>query len=192
VVAEWNLARLAEAMLPLIDDDQEAAVATAVESLGRFRSAYSGAWSAGMSAKLGLPRGLDEEVTSTLVKDLLEIMQSSHVDHSCFFRNLGAAARGDRGPARDLCIDVAAFDAWADRWLALEPDAALMDSTNPVYIPRNHRVEEALDAANEGDVGPTERLLEAVTRPFDERPGLERYAAPPPADFGKYVTYCGT
>ena len=67
-----------------------------------------------------------------------------------------------------------------------------MDRVNPVYIPRNHLVEEALAAATEGDLDPLERLLDAVTAPFDERPGLERYAAPAPKDFGAYRTFCGT
>jgi uncharacterized protein YdiU (UPF0061 family) len=67
-----------------------------------------------------------------------------------------------------------------------------MDRTNPLYIPRNHLVEEALDAATAGDLEPVRRLTDVVRRPFDERPGLERYATPAPEDFGRYVTYCGT
>jgi uncharacterized protein YdiU (UPF0061 family) len=192
VVAEWNLARLAEALLPLLHDDQDAAVALAVESLERFRPAYSGAWSAGMRDKLGLPAGLDDELATVLVKDLLALMQDSRVDHTSFFRNLGEAARGDREPARGMFLDLAGFDAWISRWLALEPDAAVMDRTNPVYIPRNHLVEEALAAGTDGDLDPVQRLLEAVTSPFDERPGLEAYAGPPPESFGSYITYCGT
>jgi uncharacterized protein YdiU (UPF0061 family) len=67
-----------------------------------------------------------------------------------------------------------------------------MDRVNPVYIPRNHLVEEALTAASDGDLEPLGRLLQAVSAPFDERPGLERYAAPAPQDFGAYRTFCGT
>jgi serine/tyrosine/threonine adenylyltransferase len=89
-------------------------------------------------------------------------------------------------------LDLAGFDAWSARWLALGPDADLMDRTNPVYVPRNHLVEEALDAAVAEDLAPLHRLLDAVSRPFDERPGLERYAAPAPEDFGPYTTFCGT
>jgi uncharacterized protein YdiU (UPF0061 family) len=85
-----------------------------------------------------------------------------------------------------------ALDAWRQRWQALDPDVALLNRANPVYIPRNHLVEEALDAATSGDLDPLQRLLDAVTRPFDERPGLERYAAPAPDDFGPYRTFCGT
>jgi len=194
VVAEWNLARLAEALLPLLHDDQEQAVALAVESLGAFRGHYDAAWSAGMRAKLGLPDGLDETVTLPLVDELLTLLQHSHVDHTSFYRDLGATARGAPGPPTrgGLFLDVAAFDAWAKRWRALGPDANLMDRVNPVYIPRNHLVEEALAAATEGDLDPLERLLDAVATPYDERPGLERYATTAPKDFGTYRTFCGT
>jgi uncharacterized protein YdiU (UPF0061 family) len=74
----------------------------------------------------------------------------------------------------------------------LNPDADLMDRVNPAYIPRNHLVEEALAAATEGDLDPFRRLLDAVTSPYEERPGLDRYAAGAPEDFGAYRTFCGT
>jgi uncharacterized protein YdiU (UPF0061 family) len=192
VVAEWNLARLAEALLPLVHDDQEQAVALAVEALGAFRRQYGAAWSAGMRVKLGLPVGLDDAVVSPLVDELLALLQESHVDHTSFFRDLGAAARGDSEPTRDLVLDLAAFDGWLERWRALGPDADVMDRVNPMYIPRNHLVEEALAAATEGDLEPLERLLDAVATPYEERPGFERYAAPAPKDFGTYRTFCGT
>ncbi len=192
LVAEWNLARLAEALLPLFADDRERAVAVAVDSLGGFREKYNAAWTAGMAAKLGLPGGLADHGTAGLADDLLALMRDNRVDHTTFFRALGTAARGDAEPARRLVLDLAGFDAWAQRWLAVGPDAALMDRTNPVYVPRNHLVEEALDAATGGDLRPLERLLEAIGRPFDERPGLERYAEPAPDDFGPYRTFCGT
>jgi serine/tyrosine/threonine adenylyltransferase len=192
IVAEWNLARLAEALLPLLHDDQEQAVALAMESLGAFRPRYSAAWSAGIEAKLGLPEGLDDEVTFPLVDDLLALLQADRVDHTSFFRALGAAARGDVQRVRQLFRDVAGFEAWAERWRALRPDADRMDRVNPVYIPRNHLVEEALATATEGDLAPLERLLEAVAAPYDERAGFGRYADPAPQDFGAYRTFCGT
>ena len=192
IVAEWNLARFAEALLPLLHDDQEQAVALAVESLGGFRREYSAAWSVGMRAKLGLNDALDDAVVSPLVDELFTLLQHGRVDHTSYFRALGAAARGDGEPARGLFLDLAAYDGWAERWRALDPNADLMDRVNPVYIPRNHLVEEALTAGIAGDLGPLERLLTAVTRPFDERPGLEGYAAPAPPDFGAYRTFCGT
>ena len=192
LVAEWNLARLAEALLPLFDEDSERAVALAVEALGTFRPQYGAAFTEGMRRKLGLPDGLDESVLSPLVDELLGLLRAGHVDLTSFFRALGTAARGDAEPARLLFLDLAGIDGWLERWRAAGPDAAAMDRVNPVYVPRNHLVEEALDAATDGDLQPLHRLLEAVTRPFDERPGLERYAAPAPEDFGKYRTFCGT
>ena len=192
VVAEWNLARLAEALLPLLHDDEERAVGLAVESLGAFRSHYSAAWSAGMKAKLGLHRDVDDDVTSPLVDELLALLHEGRVDYTSFFRNLGKSARGQAEPARGMVLDLAAFDAWTERWRALNPDADAMDRVNPVYIPRNHLVEEALSAATLGDLDPLEKLLDAVTSPYDERAGLERYAAPAPEDFGPYRTFCGT
>lgn len=192
VVLEWNLARFAETLLPLLADDQDAAVALAVAELERFRPLYSAAWTRGMRAKLGLPDTVADDVVSTLANDLLGLLAEHHVDHTSFFRRLGSAARGDAEPARSLVLDLAGFDAWAARWLALSPDAAVMDRTNPVYVPRNHLVEEALDAATDGDLDPLGRLVDAVTAPFDERPGLEAYAEPAPASFGAYRTFCGT
>lgn len=190
LIAEWNLARLAEALLPLFSDDQEQAIALAVDALGTFRKRYDSAWSTGMRAKLGLP---DDAETSPLVDDLLILLRDNHVDHTSFYRRLAAAARGDTEPARELFLDLAAIDGWIARWRALGPDADAMDRVNPVYIPRNHLVEEALTAATDGDLGPLDRLLDAVTAPYDERPGLDRYAAPAPQDFGAtYQTFCGT
>ncbi len=192
VVAEWDLARLAEALLPLLADDQEEAVELAVAALDGFRPQYGAAWTAGMRAKLGLPAGLDDGVVGPLVDDLLTLLQADHVDLTSFFRALGTAARGDAEPARVLFLDLAGIDGWLARWRAVGPDAAAMDRVNPVYVPRNQLVEEALTAATAGDLDPLHRLLDAVTSPFTERPGLARYAAPAPVDFGAYRTFCGT
>ncbi|QCB95029.1 protein adenylyltransferase SelO [Cellulomonas shaoxiangyii] len=192
VIAEWNLARLAEALLPLLHEDAEAAVELAMAALGTFPVRYSAAWSAGMHAKLGLPEGSDDAATGMLVDDLLALLQEERVDHTSFFRRLASAARGHADPVRSLVRDTAALDGWLARWLALRPDAPSMDRVNPVYIPRNHLVEEALDAAVAGDLDPLHRLLAAVSGPFEERAGLERYAAPAPEDFGAYRTFCGT
>jgi len=191
VVAEWDLARLAESLLPLLDDDQERAVALAVESLEQFRPAYSAAWSRGMRAKLGLAPDAAGEDAAPLVEDLLALLQRDRVDATAFYRRLAQAARGDVDPARSLVVDLDAFDAWVTRWRALAPDADAMDRVNPLYIPRNHLVEEALIAATFGDLAPFEALLGAVSDPYRERPGLERYAEPGPDDLG-YRTFCGT
>ncbi|MGX7827932.1 protein adenylyltransferase SelO [Actinokineospora sp. 24-640] len=193
LMAEWNLARLAETLLPLLADDQDQAIALALEALGAFRGRYDSAWSAGMRAKLGLPDGLDDTVTTPLIDDLLTLLRDNHVDHTSFHRRLGAAARGDTEPARELVLDLAGIDAWLTRWRALDPDAEAMDRVNPAHIPRNHLLEEALTAATAGDLGPLTGLLDAVTNPYDESPDRERYATPAPQDFSTaYQTFCGT
>ncbi len=191
LVAGWNLARFAETLLPLFSDDVEEGVALAEQSFGVFQREYDAVWSSGMRAKLGVS-DVDARDFAALVDDLLALLKGSHVDYTSFFRRLGRAARGDTEPARGEFIDLAGFDAWLPRWQALRPDADVMDRANPVYIPRNHLVEEALTAATAGDLAPVERLLAAVRAPYDERPGLERYATPAPEDFGKYQTFCGT
>ena len=192
VVAEWDLARLAEAMLPLFTDDEQQAVALAVEALEQFRGRYGAAWLAGMRAKLGLPGQVDDPDAAGLVTDLLALAQADHVDHTSLYRGLGRAARGEAEPVRALFLDLAGIDAWLGRWRALGPQADAMDRVNPVYVPRNHLVEEALAAGTDGDLAPLERLLDAVRAPYDERPGLERYAEPAPDHFGAYRTFCGT
>jgi len=192
IVAQWNLARFAETLLPLISEDQQRAVELAIASLGTFTATYDAAWAAGARAKLGVGAHVDDATATSLATDLLAQLAQSRVDYTSFFRHLATAARGDAEPARGLFVDLAGFDAWLARWRALDPDADAMDQVNPVYIPRNHLVENALAAATSGDVGPFNELLGAVTSPFDERPGLERYAAPAPDDFGPYQTFCGT
>lgn len=192
LIAEWNLTRLAEALLPLFDDDEERAVGRAQESLGEFRRQYSAAWLAGMKAKLGLHGGVADDEASPLVDELLGLLREGRVDYTSFFRRLGSAARGNGGAARSMLTEPEAFEAWAGRWRALHPDADGMDRVNPAYVPRNHLVEEALAAATGGDLEPLGRLLEAVTDPYNERPGVERYGEAAPESFGPYRTFCGT
>ena len=132
-IAGWNLARFAEALLPLLSDNFEEGVALAEQSFGLFDAQYDAVWSSGMRAKLGL--SAHPEVTP-LVDELLRLMQDGHVEYTSFFRDLGQAARGDAE------LDLAGFDDWLSRWRALGPDAEVMDRANPIYIPRNHLVEE--------------------------------------------------
>ena len=194
-ITQWNLARLAEAMLPLIAEDEARAIELAVEALGRFEEHHARARRAVLRRKLGLtgaaPPATDEGVDD-LVTDLLGLLAAGRTDFTTFFRRLSSTARGDSEPARELVLDLAGFDAWCDRWLSLGPDPTVMDRANPVYLARNHLVEEALTAATEGDLAPVTRLLEVLSSPYVERAGLERYAEPAPADFGHYRTFCGT
>lgn len=195
VVAQWNLARLAETLLPLIDANQDRAVELAVASLDAFLPRYDEAWTAGMRAKLGLADRagqLADASGTSLITDWVSLAQRNRVDHTASYRALAAAARGDAEPVRGLFLDLPELDRWLTTWLVARPDADLMDRTNPLYIPRNHLVEEALAAATDGDLSPFERLLDTVTAPYDQRPGLERYTQPAPDDFGTYRTFCGT
>ena len=184
-IAQWNLARLGETLLPLIDADADAAVEAATAALTEYADRYNGHWLGGMTAKLGLT-----DPDPELVTDLLTLLRDQRVDFTTFFRALAA------GGARDLFLDRERFDAWAARRDAALPEdraavTAAMNRVNPAYIPRNHRVEEALAAATAGDLAPFRRLVEAVSRPFDARAGMADLADPP-ADAAPYVTYCGT
>ncbi|MGB5151749.1 MAG: YdiU family protein [Mycobacterium sp.] len=177
-ITGWNLARFAETLLPLIAEDADAAIELATDALGAFATLYQAAWRTRMHAKLGLPEGVTDD---GLVDELPALLEEHRTDHTSFFRGL---ARGD--------VPLG-FMGWVRRWRAHNPDTAAMDRVNPVYIPRNHLVEEALAAASSGDLAPAHQLLDAVGDPFTERPGLQRYAAPASDDFAAgYRTFCGT
>jgi len=191
-VAGWNLARFAEALLPLLADGVEEGITLAENAFGVFRAQYDATWTAGMRAKLGLSADIDAEAVMSLVDEVLALLKESRVDYTSFFRGLSHAARGNGEPTRGLFINLAGIDGWISRWRALGPDPVSMDRSNPIYIPRNHLVEEALTAATAGDLDPLRQLLTAVSAPFDERAGFERYATPAPEDFGEYRTFCGT
>ena len=160
--------------------------------LDRFLPAYQPAWLAGVRDKLGLAAHVDDDAARELADGFLVLLQTGAVDHTTAFRSLGAAARGDLAPVQGLLPGGELAGSWLRRWSATGPDADLLDRSNPVYVPRNHLVEEALDAATEGDLAPLQHLVAAVTDPFVERPGLERYAAPAPPGSGPHVTFCGT
>ena len=197
-VAHWNLVRFAEVLLPLLAESPEAGVELAQASLERFPDLYTSAWRSGMAAKLGLSGtgstsvGSTGEVPPELLGDLMDILTADAPDFTTFFRALSRVTSDDRTAVTSLVSDPATLDAWLTRWLDLGPDREFMDRANPIYIPRNHLVEEALDAATGGDLAPFGELLDAVTSPFQPRAGFERYAEPAPDDFGPYTTYCGT
>jgi len=202
-IAQWNLARLAEALLPLMEGPPEAAAERAGVEIGAFAERYLRHWHAGMGRKLGLAAA--EEGDGELLRDLLAAMQAGHADFTLTFRRLSDAAADPDALAavRALFAQPAAFDAWAARWqarLAREAGtspgarAAAMHAVNPAVIPRNHLVEQALAAAvDEADFGPFEALLAVVTRPFEiPPPAAIDYTAPPPPSERVYQTFCGT
>jgi uncharacterized protein YdiU (UPF0061 family) len=203
-IARWNLARLAETLLPFFDDDTDKAIAIAQSVLGNFLAQFEEVHLAGMRPKLGLTTARDED--KALVRGLLETMAASGVDFTLTFRSLAndaglSADRVEEGETRKLFIDHHAFDAWARLWLerlALDPlpvaeRKTLMNASNPKYIPRNHLVEGLIAAAvEEGDFAPFHDMLAVVTQPFEEQPGMERYAEPPAPEQRVLQTFCGT
>ncbi len=199
-ITHWNLARLAETLIPLLHAEREPAVEVANTLLGTFPQRFEAAYHAGLRAKIGLPDGTAQDVALAL--ELLQVMQAQKADFTLTFRRLGAAAESAEGlsPVRDLFLDRAAFDAWAERWRARLAETgregaairAEMDRVNPKFIPRNHQVEWALEAAAEqGDYGPFEELLGVIQHPFEEQPRFEAYAELPP-EMKDYQTFCGT
>jgi uncharacterized protein YdiU (UPF0061 family) len=199
-IAQWNLARLAECLLPLIAADDDAAVARATEAVDAFRPAFEDAYLGGYRAKMGLR--LESEGDAELVGDLLDRMAAGRADHTLAFRRLGAFAEGAPDEAiGGLFDDPGLFHQWGERYrarLGAEPDEpsvrrARMDRANPAIIPRNHQVEAAIRAAvEEDDLGPFHDLAAALAEPFERRHEGSVYADPPPRDAGPYRTFCGT
>jgi uncharacterized protein YdiU (UPF0061 family) len=191
-IAHWNLARFAEALLPLFAPDGDQAVAVATEVLNEFPDRFGAYWLAGMRAKLGL--ATEEAADRELAQGLLDWMQKVRADFTNVFRDLS----GEGPPAGDR-YDEPAFREWHARWrdrLGREGRpagevAAAMRAANPAVIPRNHRVEEALAAAERDDLSPLHDLLAALASPFEDRPGLAKYRDPPADECG-YRTFCGT
>jgi uncharacterized protein YdiU (UPF0061 family) len=200
-IAQWNLARLAEVLLPLLGEDEEQGMASAREALAAFGQHFNAAYLGGLRSKIGL--STEHEGDAALTRELLTCMAESSADFTLTFRRLCDAAEGPQGDAamRELFADAGAYDAWAVRWRQRlmeesgDPQlrSAAMRAVNSAVIPRNHLVEAALSAAVEReDFGPFQELLEVLSRPYEDRPGFERYAAPPGPDARVYQTFCGT
>ncbi|MBO9534321.1 MAG: YdiU family protein [Solirubrobacteraceae bacterium] len=200
-IAQWNLARLGESLLPLLGDDQAAAIPKLEAALHAFVPQYRSLLTLGMATKLGLRASAqDSGDVELLVDELLALLQRHQPDYTGFMRALSASLRGDDAPLAAVVTDVEAFASWLARWRELLPaegvalaDAAdAMDRLNPVYIPRNHLVEDALAAATGGDLAPFRAMLDVLREPFAERPGLEAWAAPTAEPDPGYQTFCGT
>jgi uncharacterized protein YdiU (UPF0061 family) len=202
--AHWNLTRLAETLLPLLETEagsQEAALASAYEALAAFGTKFEAAYLAGLRRKLGFTT--EHTGDAALAQDLLERMATNRADFTLTFSRLRDAANTPEADqhVRTLFADPAAYDAWATRWrlrLAEEsvsqPDrVATMRLANPAFIPRNHLVQAVIDAAiQRQDYQPFEELLEVVTHPYDDRAGLDRYATPARPEECVTATFCGT
>ncbi|OZA15650.1 MAG: hypothetical protein B7Y02_03720, partial [Rhodobacterales bacterium 17-64-5] len=190
LILAWNLSRLAQALLPLIDADEGRAVDLANARLEAIAPAYRTAWLAVMRVKLGLAG--EDAGDEALADDFLQAITGA--DWTLSFRRLAEAAEGREAALLALPPVPAHLIAWLPRWRArLASGAAdLIRAANPAVIPRNHLVEAALTAATEGDLAPFEALLAAVRLPYADERGREGFALPAPSGFGPYVTFCGT
>lgn len=192
-MAVWNLARFAETLLPFLHDDKNKAVSLAQEELAKFESLYQEHWLSGMRAKLGLYNNEVEDLS--LIKDILQLMQQHKADYTKTFQSLTF----DKNDGQIL-FSSPAYHHWHERWQARlsrqsnskDESKELMKSHNPAIIPRNHRVEEALDAANEGDLSKMHQLLNALKNPYGYTTEQEEYSTLPAPEFCHYKTFCGT
>lgn len=199
-IAQWNLARLAECLLPLMSDDKDKAIEQAQFILGEFAAKFTRAYQAGLRHKIGLFTTRDGD--EALVQDLADAMAKNEADFTLTFRRLGDAALDpDNDSVRQLFADPTAFDEWAVRWrqrAAGEPQSAAerhaaMRAVNPAFIPRNHRVEAVIEAAmNSDDYAPFEELLAVLSKPYEDQREFAEYADPPKPEQRVLQTFCGT
>ncbi|MCW8962577.1 MAG: YdiU family protein [Gammaproteobacteria bacterium] len=202
----WNLTRLAECLVPLIDENIDAAVECAQDILQSYRSSHEDDWLSGMCAKCGLSHVSDEVKSQdkALIEDLLDMMAANHADYTLTFFNLSQLSAQPSDKDRvctDLFGDQAQFDQWLSRWrerLARETCSdeqrqANMQSINPVYIPRNHQIEAAIRAAEDhDDFSVFHELHEVLESPYVQQAGKDRYMQPPEPDEVVECTFCGT
>src|SRR5262252_1894403 len=198
-IAQWNLARFAETLLFLLDADRNRAVARGSEVVNNFPQRYQHHWLNGMRTKLGLVT--EDEADLNLATGFVTAMAGNKVDYTLAFRYLTNSVLGDEEPLRALFSDASAYDRWSQHWrarLARESMAPIarvesMRRANPAFIPRNHRVEEALSAAVErDDYAPFDTLLNILAHPFDDQPEFAAFAEPAPDGQDGYRTFCGT
>jgi serine/tyrosine/threonine adenylyltransferase len=204
LIAQWNLARFAETVLSLVDPVPEKAVSLATGVLEPFVEQFEARFLAGMRRKIGLSSAMDGD--AELVKRLLATMRAGHADFTLTFRRLALeAASGADQPSmqpslRELFTDSPDLDGWLGDWrqrLAADPQtvaqrAATMREANPAFIPRNHRVQAALDAADGGDYTLFRKLLGILQRPCDDQPEVSEYSRPPQPSERVLQTFCGT
>jgi uncharacterized protein YdiU (UPF0061 family) len=200
--AQWNLARFAETLLPLIDSDEGRAVKSASEVIAAFSEQFTDHWLSGMRAKLGF--FASEPGDADLIRAWLEVMHRNQSDYTLSFRGLCDAADPSENTAaemRKLFLHPNEYEDWAHKWrlrLAREPQTGqerreAMRRVNPAFIPRNHRVEQVIGAAIEReDFAPFEEMLVVLSRPFEDQATFAAYAAPPQASEKVLQTFCGT
>lgn len=199
-IALWNLSRFAESLLPLLDENNSKAVVKAEGALESFFHKFEACWLEKMARKVGLHQ--IQERDASLIQSLLDLMQAGEADFTLTFRRLSQCIESDDPALLGLFNgNSSAVQAWLNEWrqrLVQEgSDPATiemkMNSANPLYIPRNHRIESVIGAAvNQGDYAPMEEMLQVLLAPFTEQQGMSRYADPAPVDSAPYKTFCGT
>jgi uncharacterized protein YdiU (UPF0061 family) len=198
-IAHWNLVRLAETLLPLMSAEPDVAVREAEEALAVFETVFSDTLFAGLSRKLGLSETRDDD--RELARDFLSLMNDNGADFTLAFRSLADAVEGNEAPLRSRFVVPAALDPWLQRWrirLGEEKQshaerAVAMRAINPMYIPRNHRIEAVIRAAvDQDDFAPFHELLAVLSRPYDDQPAFAHYAEPPKPEERVLQTFCGT
>jgi uncharacterized protein YdiU (UPF0061 family) len=200
-IAHWNLVRLAETLLPLFAENEKQAIAEAEDALSAFSPLFERALHAGFRRKLGLFTEREED--ALLSRELLDAMAASEADFTLTFRRLADAAVGPVGDAdvRTLFTDPAAYDAWAVRWrarLSLEGQhdgrtrRTRMREANPAFIPRNHRVQAMIEAAEREDYAPLDELTRVLSKPYEDQSAFAHYADPPASHQRVLQTFCGT
>jgi uncharacterized protein YdiU (UPF0061 family) len=192
-IALWNLTRLAECLLALLSDNEDAAIEIAKAELETFATAFDAALMKGMLAKLGIAGEIDD---GELIGEFLRLLAQSHADYTLAFRRLCDAADGKPDALRDLIVDLTAFDTWVAKWRQRREtrplDVAAMRKINPAFIPRNHRIEAVIQAAERDDFAPFEELVTVLANPYDHQPRFAAYAEPPKDDERVTQTFCGT
>ena len=194
-IALWNLTRLAETLLPLLAEDTDAAVTMAQNALGAFAPRYQAAYDAGIARKLGLPG--DSAADTVLGAEFLSLLGAHGADFTLSFRHLSRLHAGLAGdePLRAALEHDPALDDWLVRWRERSAGTApgAMLAINPAYIPRNHRVEAAISAAQDhDDFTPFEELIAVLAQPFDERAAFAEYESSPQPHERVRATFCGT
>jgi uncharacterized protein YdiU (UPF0061 family) len=192
VITKWNLARFAECLIPLIDIDQDKAVKIATETINSFEKKYEEKWMNMMRDKLGL-FGLDDK-DKFLILDLLTLMHKKKADYTNTFCHLMNLA-----PREDELFNDNDFNNWKKRWeerlsknnVSPKKCLELMKNSNPLIIPRNHKVEKALEAAEKNDLKPFNHLIEILKDPYTQKEDILDYQIPSSSD-KKYQTFCGT
>jgi uncharacterized protein YdiU (UPF0061 family) len=192
-ITKWNLARFAEALIPLINKKKDKAIQVATDTINNFGKIYKKKWLEMMRKKIGLIEEKAED--EKLINDLLSLMHKNKADYTNTFCSLI-----DENAQKDEMFNNKEFIDWYKKWKkrliennsSHEQSKKLMNSFNPQIIPRNHKVEEVLEAAHRDDLKPLNDFLKILKNPYEKQPNTKNYQSPPPPSKKKYKTFCGT